>query len=464
MSWVRTPSPAFFIEQLNLKTKQVRYKIRINNKMKVEIEEIGPCKKLLKVEISKEKIDDEWQEQLKELCRMADLPGFRKGKAPRSLVERKFGDKLMEDVKQKLVSSTYEEAIEKNKLSPVGEPEISDISMELGKPLNFEVTMEVLPTFEIGEYKGMQLKKKPASVTDKDIKAALKTISGQKTQLTIVKDGKVEDEDYIICDCKVKVGRKIVFKDENLDVMVSGSTVADISVPDLKSNLSGIKSGGKCSIDVELGDNFPDEQYRNKPAKLEITVKEIKRPASSEINDEMAKQMGCDSLAELREFVSKQLEVEKKKMVDNDMREQVYKNLLEMAGFDLPKDMIESQTKKRLRSHQVELLNKGTPLEEVEKEMGNLKNASEESVIKDFKLSLILERIAEKEKIFVTEADVNQRINTLANMYGTDSSKMRSQLEKIGSIPNLRYQMKESKTVDFLIKEAVIKETNQKKK
>lgn len=432
--------------------------------MKIEIEEIGPCKKLLKVEISKEKIDDEWQEQLKELCRMADLPGFRKGKAPRSLVERKFGDKLMEDVKQKLVSSTYEEAVEKNKLSPVGEPEISDISIELGKPLNFEVKMEVLPTFEIGEYKGMQLKKKPASVTDKDIKAALKTISGQKTQLTIVKDGKVEDDDYIICDCKVKVGKKIVFKDENLDVMVAGSTVADISVPDLKSNLSGTKSGEKCSIDVELGDNFPDEQYRNKPAKLEITVKEIKRPASAEINDEMAKQMGYDSLAELSEFVSKQLEVEKKKMVDNDMREQVYKNLLEMADFSLPKDVIESQTNKRLRSYQVELLNKGTPLEEIEKDMGNLKNASEESVVKDFKLSLILERIAEKEKIFVTEADVNQRINTLANMYGTEPSKMRSQLEKIGSIPNLRYQMKESKTVDFLIKEAVTKETNQKKK
>jgi trigger factor len=432
--------------------------------MKVEIEEIGPCKKLLKVEIPKEKIDDEWQEQLKELCRMADLPGFRKGKAPRSLVEKKFGDRLMEDVKQKLVSNTYEEAVEKNKLSPVGEPEISDVNMELGKPLNFEVTMEVLPTFEIGEYKGIQLKKEPVSVTDKDIKTALKTISGQKTQLTIVKDGKVEDDDYIICDCKVKVGRKIVFKDEDLEVMVSGSTVADINVPDLKSNLLGTKSGGTCSIDVELGDNFSVEQYRNKSAKLELSVKEIKRPVSPEIDDEMAKQMGCDSLAELSEFVSKKLETEKKRMVDNDMREQIYKNLLEMANFDLPKDVIESQTNKRLHRHQIELLNRGTPLEEIEKDMGNLKNASEESVIKDFKLSLILERIAEKEKIFVTEAEVNQRINTLANMYGTEPSKMRNQLEKIGNIPNLRYQMKESKTVDFLIKEAVTKETNQKKK
>jgi len=179
---------------------------------------------------------------------------------------------------------------------------------------------------------------------------------------------------------------------------------------------------------------------------------------------EMAKQMGYDSLAELSEFVSKKLEAEKKRMVDNDMREQIYKNLLEMANFDLPKDVIESQTNKRLHRHQIELLNRGTPLEEIEKDMGNLKNASEESVIKDFKLSLILERIAEKEKIFVTEAEVNQRINTLANMYGTEPSKMRNQLEKIGNIPNLRYQMKESKTVDFLIKEAVTKETIQKKK
>lgn len=431
--------------------------------MKVDIEEIGPCKKLLKVEIPKEKIDSEWQDKLNELCRMANLPGFRKGKAPRKLIEKKFGERLMEDVKQKLVSSTYEEALEKNKLSPVGEPEISDINMELGKPLSFKVKMEVLPTFEIGEYKGMQLKKISMPITEKEITDTLRSISKQKTQLTVVKDGKVEADDYIICDCNVKVGRKVIFNDEDLDVMVSGTTVADISIPDLKSSLVGIKSGGKCSIDVNLGNNFSVEQYRNKPAKLEITVKEIKRPVSPEIDDEMARQMGYDSLAELREFVTKKLEVEKKRMVDNDMRNQVYKNLLEMANFDLPKDVIENQTNKRLRRYQIELLNKGIPLEEIEKDIGNLKNASEESVVRDFKLSLILERIAEKEKIFVTETEINQRINELANIYGIEPSKMRNQLEKIGSIPNLRYQMKESKTVDFLIKEAVIEENNPEK-
>ncbi len=431
--------------------------------MNVEIEEIGPCKKLLKIEIPKEKIDDEWQKQVNKFCSMADLPGFRKGKAPKKLVERKFGSRIMDQVKQTIVSDTYQEAVEKNKLSPVGEPEIGDIKLELGKPLNFDVKMEVLPTFELGEYKGMHLKKKPVSITSEDVDNALKAISKQRAKLIIVNDGKIEDGDYIICDSKVGADGEAVWKDEDLEVMVSDSTVAGISVPDLKKNLLGVKSGEKCSIKVELGDKFPVEQYRNKPAELEISVKEIKRPSNIEINDEMAKQIGYDSLDELKEFVTKKLEVDKKKMVDNDMREQIYENLLKMANFDLPKDLIESQANERLRRYQIDLLNKGKPLEEIQKDTENLKNVSEDSVVKDFKLSLVLERITEKEKIFITETEVNQRINMLAGIYGMEHSKMRMQLEKLGSIPNLRYQMKESKAIDFIIKEAVTEEINQEK-
>ncbi|MFQ5964177.1 MAG: trigger factor [Candidatus Scalinduaceae bacterium] len=431
--------------------------------MNVKIEEIGPCKKLLKIEIPKEKIEVEWQKQLNELCKMANLPGFRKGKAPKKLIERKYNDRIMDQVKQTIVNDTYQEAIEKNKLSPVGEPEMGNIKLELGKPLNFDVKMEVLPTFELGEYKGMQLKKKPVSITNEDMDNALKAMSRQRAQLIIVDDGKVEDGDYIICDCEVRVESKAVWKDEDLEITVSGTTVAGINVPDLKKNLLGTRSREKHSIKVELGENFPVEQYRHKPAELELSLKEIKRPDIPEINDELAKQIGYDSLGALKEFLSKRLETEKKAQVDNDLREQIYKNLLEMANFDLPEDLIESQSNKRLHKYQIELLNKGTPLEEIQKDLENLKNASEESVVRDFKLSLVLERIAEKEKIFVTETDVNKRINMLASMYGIEPSKMRMQLEKLDSMSNLRYQMKESKTVDFLIKEAAIEEIKQEK-
>ena len=183
-----------------------------------------------------------------------------------------------------------------------------------------------------------------------------------------------------------------------MEVMVSGSSVANINVPDLRDNLVGAKSGDKLTVDVELGDNFSVEQHRNKFARMEISIKEIKRPASPEINDELAKQVGYDTLGELREFLSKRLEVEKKNQVEGEMHEQIYSKLIEMADFDLPGDMIARQSHERLYRYQMELINKGTPMEEVEKNIDDLKNASEESVVKNFKMSLVIDRIAEKEK------------------------------------------------------------------
>lgn len=432
--------------------------------MNIEIEEVGPCKKLLKIEIPKVRIEDEWRKQLNEVSRMANLPGFRKGKAPKKLLEKKFSDRIIEDVKRAVVSESYQQALEGNKLSPIGDPDVGDIDLELGKPLKFEITLEVLPTFELGEYKGMQLKKKHVSVTDEDIENALKAVSRQKTQLTVVKKGKVKDGDYIICDCEVGINSETIWNDEELEVMVSGSSVANINVPDLRDNLVGAKSGDKLTVDVELGDNFSVEQHRNKSARMEISIKEIKRPASPEINDELAKQVGYDTLGELREFLSKRLEVEKKNQVEGEMHEQIYSKLIEMADFDLPGDMIARQSHERLYRYQMELINKGTPMEEVEKNIDDLKNASEESVVKDFKMSMVIDRIAEKEKIFVTENDVNQRISGMAGMYGIEPAAMKKQLEKINGMSNLRHQLKEHKTLNLLMKEATIEEVKEEVK
>ena len=432
--------------------------------MNIEIEEVGPCKKLLKFEIPKETIDDEWQKQLKEVARMAKVPGFRKGKAPRKLLEKNYGDKIMDDVKRAVVSGSYQQAIEENKLSPIGDPDIGNFDLELGKPLKFEITLEVLPTFELGDYKGMKLQRKPVSVTDEDIDKALETISKQKAQLTIVKTGKVKVEDFIICDCEVGINDEVVWSDQELEVMVSGSHVADINVPELKDRLVGAKSGDKVSVDVELGDSFSVEQHRNKSAKMEISIKEIKRPKSPKIDDELAKQVGYDTLGELKEFMSKRLEMEKKRMAEGEMQEQISSKLIEMAGFEMPEDMIKHHTNERLHKYQLDLVNKGTPQEEIEKHTEDMKSASEEAVVRDFKMSLVLEHIAEKERIFVTEDDVNRRISEMAGMYGLDAAGMKKQLEKMNSMSNLRHQLRESKTLNLLMKEANIEEVKEEVK
>ena len=156
--------------------------------------------------------------------------------------------------------------------------------------------------------------------------------------------------------------------------------------------------------------------------------------------------------------------MEKKKLVEGEMHEQIYSKLVEMADFDLPEDMIAYQSNERLHRYQMELISKGAPLGEVEKNIDDLKNASKESVVKDFKLSLVIERIAEKEKIFVTEDDVNQRISGLAGMYGIEPALMRKHLEKINSMSSLRHQLKAHKTLNFLMNEAMIEEVKEEMK
>lgn len=428
--------------------------------MNVEIEEIGPCKKLLKIEVPKEKIEEEWNEQLTKISKMANLPGFRKGKAPKKLIEKKFNERILEEVTQTIVNDTCQAAVEDKKLSPVGEPEIGDIKIEVGKPLNYEVTMEVLPTFELKDYKGLNLKRKPVTVTEEDIDKALQSINRQQSQdLDDVKDGKVEDNDCVISDYQVKVDGNVIKEKKDFGVVLTETNFDDINVADLQGKLVGASCGDKITIKVELDEKFDIEQFRNKSAELEISVKEIKRPVHKEINDDTAKKMGYDTLAELRDALSKKIELEKNKMAVKEMQDQVYNKLLEMVDLEVPQGMVEKQTEKKLQNYQMDLLNRGIPIEEMQNNMDNLKDLTEETVKKDFKLSLIFEQIADKEKIFVTEAEVNNKIIELAGLYGLEPSKMRNQLDKMGGISNLRYTMKENKTVKFLIDEASIEET-----
>ena len=207
---------------------------------------------------------------------------------------------------------------------------------------------------------------------------------------------------------------------------------------------------------MNLGSKFQVAEYRNKEGTLRLSIKEIKRPTVPELNDALAKQMNFPDLEKLKEAVQHQLEVEKKRWVEQDLQNQVFAKLLEMAKFDLPKDWIQRQTVERLYRYQLELLQKGVPLEDIEKEGGKLKDASEGSVISDLKISLLLGYIADKEKVYATENDLEIRINEMARSYGTTTAKIRRHLEKQGAPSALRHQIREDKVIKLLLKEANI--------
>ncbi|HHT9133238.1 MAG TPA: trigger factor [Candidatus Tripitaka californicus] len=422
----------------------------------VTVEEIGPCKKRLKVEVPRENVEEELKKRLEELKGSLALPGFRKGKAPKGLIERQFSKQVQEDVRNSLLSNFYQQAIEQNKLEPIGEPEFDNIDFDTSKPLNFQVTFEVKPSFELEGYKGLQLKKKSGEVTPEELQSALSRVGLSRMQLVSVEGGEVLAQDQVLCDYRVEVEGKTVSHEEEAALWVSGQRVGTLPVPDLTKLRVGARAGETKEVKVNLGSKFQVAEYRNKEGTLRLSIKEIKRPTVPELNDALAKQMNFPSLEKLKEAVGRQLEVEKKRWVEQDLQNQVFAQLLEMAKFDLPKDWIQRQTVERLYRYQLELLQKGVPLEDIEKEGGKLKDASEGSVISDLKISLLLGYIADKERVYATENDLEIRINEMARSYGTTAAKIRRHLEKQGAPSALRHQIREDKVIKLLLKEANI--------
>ena len=431
--------------------------------MNITIENAGPCKKLLKFEIPKEAIESELEKKTLEACSSVQLPGFRKGHVPRKLVEKRFETQIKEDVKQSLISESYEKALEENKIEPVGEPkfdpEFGNLNLEIGKPLTFDVTLEVLPVFEVGQYKGLQLKKKAIDVSEEEIDKLLKELALQKAQFTVVSGGGIEEKDLIICDCKVEVNGITVFEDNDIEVsVVDGSKIAHTEIPELVKYLKGNTTGATCTINVVLSDTFNIKEYRGKEASIKLVVNEIKRLSPPEIDEDLAKTLNFKSLEDLKLNARKRLEINKNIWAENDLRTQILDTLLAQTQFDLPKDFINKHAEERVYKHQLDLVKRGVPFEEVQKQTESMKSVSEESVVKELKASLIIEYIAKKEKIFVTENEVEQRIVEITYSYNTDKKVVRKQLETQGNLSYLRNEMREDKTLAFLLKEAKIEQ------
>ncbi|MGR3319200.1 MAG: trigger factor [Candidatus Anammoxibacter sp.] len=426
--------------------------------METKIEEIDSCKKKIFVEVSNEEIKAELEKEFEKIKGNATIPGFRKGKAPRQLLQKRFGKQIEEEVKQNVISNSYQKAIEDNKLTPLGTPEFGEINFDLDKPLSFDITMEVKPEFETKDYKGIKVSKKKVNITDKMVDAELKRLSMQKAQLAAVKNGSIEKEDLIICNSKIEVDGKIVLEDDNNEVYLLNQVVSNVKVPDLGKSLLGKKIGDETLISIKLGDDFNIDEHKGKDAELKILVNDIKRPNAPKIDDEFAKQLNLDSLDDLKDKIEFEIETQLKTFVERDVHNQITDKLCEQTNFDLPKGLVNSMAEDMVERYRADLLKSGQPMKDVESVDLKVKEQSEDTAIRNLKLSFILEDIANKEKIYVTDTEVDKRIAEFARSYNMTSQKMYDYLEKVGNIRSLRFQMREEKAIAFVVNEAEITE------
>jgi len=429
---------------------------------KSEVKEVGPCKLEIRIEVSAERVKEEIDHKYKDLNDSMALPGFRKGHAPRNVLERKFGKALLDDLKFELLSGSFEEVKEEKKLEPVGEPELEaeKITLEEGKPFVFDMKIEVRPTIDIKQYEGIKVTKPAVTVEEKDVENVLKGFQESKGELIPAEDNIARENDQLTADFTLVVDGKAAYTGENNSVFLT----PDIQffgkeLPEFYKAIVGKKVGDAVEVPVKLPDNFVDKAHAGKDAVIKATIKGVKQKKLPPVDTDFAKKhFDMDSVDELKADIRKRIEREKEAAGRAAMGEKLVEELIKANDFPMPEGLITSGTEEALRRAQLDLAMKGVPEEEIKKTMDQDKSGSRENMTKALKAHFILEHLAQKEKIFVTEDQVEERVGQMASQYGKWPHEMKAYLEEQGLLSQLRRSMREELVKEYLLSKAVIEE------
>ncbi len=429
----------------------------------IKIEDAGPATKKVVVQIPKERIEQKLQEQFKELRQQAAIPGFRPGHAPQKLIEKRFSTDVREQVRRALISESYEQAVEKNALQVIGEPEFDNpeaIQLNEGAALSYSFQVEVQPEIAVPDLATLKIKKPKIEVTDENVEQAMQNLREQQGTLMPVEDRGVEDRDYLTADVHIKLEGKELAHQHDAQIVSRPGRLAGIDVVDLDKQLEGMKPDETRTLNVNIPDTYPNEQIRGKEVEIEIQLKDIKRLELQEITPEFLAELGFNNEKELRDALREQMEQRIQFDVANAMREQVNKYLLENTQIDLPAKLSDRQAARVVNRRAVDLMMKGMQREQIESNLERLRHGARDEAAKELKLFFILQKIANEQQVDVDEAELNGRIAMLAAQRGQRPEKLKQQMAKDGTLGNLYIQMREAKAVDNLIEKAQVEEVD----
>lgn len=433
--------------------------------MSFEITEIGPCKKRAEFELTNKDVQESFDEVYSEICETISFPGFRKGKVPRALVAKKYGKDIIGEVKEKLISRTFYEMVEDKELEIISQPAFDEKgkALEEGQDFSFSVSFEVKPEFELPEYKGIELQKEVKEVDDENIKQTQQNLLRSHASLQEV-DEALEANDYPVLNLDVKdESGEVVHHNHGFVCALETARIDIFSVEGLADALKGKKKGDSVDIDHDVADPFDaKEELAGKKVTLHVEIDTVKRLVEPEFNEEFLQNLGFQTEDEYKDTLKKMLENEFERVSKEGLKNQIYDFLNDKVETDLPVDTIERHADYLVNTKMMELIRQGVPPQEAESKKEEFKTDSDSAARKDIKVGFALNKIADKEKVLVTEREISQRIVQLASQRGTAPETLREELEKNHELSALRNQIKEEKTIDLLIKKAKIEEVEAK--
>jgi len=426
--------------------------------MDVTVEDIATCKKRLSIAIPREEIEAKFDERFTELENEAFVPGFRVGHAPRRLIEKRFHDAVTEEVRIKLVSEAFEEAMKEQDLDIVGEPDIDPEKIEMPDdgPMTFSVDLEVRPEFDLpDDYSAIPLDKvERPEVTDDSVAEALERLREQNGSLEPVAEDEIADEkDLVQADLTIQAGDVMVVDRQNVRLPVGAVAIEGIRLDELPDLLKGAKAGDTKEAKITIGQEADNEDVRGQEATLTVKVDEVQR---IRLPDDAALLEAADyeDMDALRGAIRRQQESRSEAQFREAHEEAVRTWLLEQMPFDLPEDLVSRHANRLLQRRLMSMQYRGVPAAEVEQHMDEIAGATSEQAARDLRLHFILDAIAKQEEIEVTDAEVDARIRFMAVQYGRKGDRLREEMEESGQLESLRASIQEDKVVRMLLDRA----------
>lgn len=429
------------------------------------IEEAGAARKRIKLDIPGERIKGKLEEAYKDLQHDAVMPGFRRGRAPMRLIEKRFGKDISNTVKQQVVAEAYDKAVEDHKLEAIGEPEIDLSKIELPSEGSLAVTVEVevSPEFELPSIEKITVKKPRLEATDERLGLAVENLQkyfGHWHDST----EPVTEKDTVSADVKIASGDDVLSEQPAVSFVVKSGegNIAGIKFDDLGERLKGKKIGDVVDLEGNLPADHPDEKHRDKPARITLTIKGVKHQDLPEVNKEFAEMLGFDSVDALKTDLKERLVTQLEQETQGAMAQQVYRYLLANTNLDLPAKLSQRQMGNVLRRRATELMQRGVPEAEIVQQIDQLRISSAQQAAVDLRLFFIMSKLADQFGIEVTNEEVNARIAQIAEQYGRRPEKLRSQMNASGQLEQLHLQIRDQKVVDKLVEMGEVVDIDEK--
>ncbi len=434
--------------------------------MKTAVEDFGPCRKKLRIEIPGETTRTVHEELLSAYARTAAVPGFRKGRAPRQVVERRYAKDLRQDLRDRLVPDAYRQAVKEAGLDAVAILDVEEPSVTPGEPLAFSVTVDVPPEFDLPAYDAIPVEAHPVAVSAEQVDEALHALRMRFARYEDVSGRPVQADDL------AQVSFEATSEGRPLEEQVPAAkglgkaeglwlSIGEMAfLPDLAEGLKGAAVGEERTVEVTFREGFTVKELAGRQASYRATVTAVRQPVPAELDAEFLGRFGAAAEEDLRARIRDDLETQGRTQEAGRRRDQIARHLLEKTRMDLPESLLQRETSDRVYSIVQENARRGVAQDQIAEHKEQIYRTASRTAAEALKLRYVMHRIAEAEGIEVGADELEAELARMAQSYGMEPEALRARMAERGAMDDLRERMRHGKVMDRLVEKAKLTEAS----